>query len=420
MVCCKQRMTGQRLPRSLVDNRPRVLFIDQSFTFGGAIRSLAHLVGGLSEQGVEAVVASGQPPEVLERAFSEAETISLDIERQWRRNTSLYQLIRKNTVKGVFKRSLTALAVLDWHLRRTVPSALRYARIGSRHDVDIVHLNNTIAGQFDGFIAAKLLGVPCIAHARGFQEPTRVLRAITRMVDHHIAISEAIRRNLVEIGASPDRISVVHDGMNLEEYDGQLPAATIREDLGVPHDAPLFGFFGRVIEWKGVREFVLAAERVLQRMESAHALVVGDESDGGREYFEDVRGLTQEMEVGERILFTGYREDVPELMRTIDVVVHTSIRPEPFGMVLAEAMAAGKPVVAADEGGPLDIVEPGSTGYLVNPEDTASVARLIRHLLENPDEAKALGRAGRRRAEKLFGKERYAAQVFEIYEGMVE
>lgn len=402
-------------PFSATGRPLRVLFLDNSSTFGGAIESLAYLVDGLADYDVESVVVSGQPPGRIEEAFPKAITESVDIRLRWRDRTAPYRLARRMASSHLVTRLVLLFAAMDWHLRRTLPAAVRYARIGSDYDVHLVHLNNCLEGQLDGLLAAGILGVPCVAHARGFQNPTRALRWLVPRVDRHVAISGAIHRNLREIGAPKDRISVIHDGMNLDRFREPHDTRKVREDLGVPPEAPAFGLFGRIIEWKGVREFVRAAQRVLRRLGSAYAVVVGDESDGSLDYFREVRSLAEDSDVGDRILFTGYREDVPALMQSLDVVVHASIDPEPFGMVIAEAMAAGKAVVSADEGGPRDIVVDGETGYRVDPRDTKALASAISDLLEDPRKAEAMGRAGRRRAQRLFSKERYAREIARLY-----
>lgn len=404
------------------DGHPCVLFLDNSSTFGGAIESLAHLVDGLAHRGFACVVVSAQPEDTLVRVFgdsAEIRWVDVPVRWQWRHKTMLYRLLAQMRSGSVLSRCVSALAACDWHLRRTLPSALRYARIGRRHRVDLVHLNNALESQLEGLLAAKLLGVPCVAHARGFERPTRALALGAPRVDRHIAISEAIRENLLTIGAPEERISVVHDGMDVETLAEPHDTRSVRDELGIPPGAPVFGLFGRIIEWKGVREFLLAAERVLERFDSAYALVVGDESDGSPDYFRQVRSLAEESDVADRILFTGYREDVPALMQALNVMVHCSIEPEPFGMVIAEAMAAGKPVVAADRGGPLDIVVEGETGFLVDPRDTDSLASAIERLLDDPELGEKMGAAGRRRAKRLFGKDRYAREIAEIYDEVV-
>lgn len=395
---------------------PTVLFLDNSSTFGGAIVSLKHLVQGLAERGVQPIVVSGHPSHRLADAFPNARTISIDVQVPRRHPTALLGRMRQTPPRSdVLEQIGLRLGAVDWHLRRTLPSALQYLKIGKNKNVDLVHLNNILEGQLDGMLAAKLLGVPCVAHARGFQSSGVLLRSALHGIDRHIAISRAIGRNLEQIGASPEKISIVPDGIDIGQFSCPRDDGTLRRELGIPPDVPAFGLFGRIMRWKGTREFVLAAIRVLRTRPAARALVVGDVSDGDRSYFEEVRRVAEESGVADRILFTGYRDDIPALMHALDVVVHSSIEPEPFGMVIVEAMAAGTPVVAADRGGPVDIVEPGTTGLLVDPRDPEQLASGIEALIDAPERAQKMGRTGQKRARELFDRDRYAERVLSVY-----
>lgn len=395
---------------------PTVLFLDNSSTFGGAIVSLKDLIHGLDERNVRSVVVSGQSPGRLDEAFPRADTVSVDIRLPHQHPTLLLERMRREPLGSKSLQSLgLKLAAAEWHLRHTIPLALKYVRIGLRCGADLVHLNNVVGGQLDGVLAATLLGVPCVAHARGFQGPGPGLRMLIGRVDHHLAISSAIARNLEEIGVPRDAISIVPDGIDVERFARPRDTAGIRRELGIPANAPAFGLFGRIMRWKGTREFVSAASRVLRALPSARALVVGDVSDGHRTYLEEVRNAAADTGVGDRILFTGYRDDVAPIMQALDLVVHTSIEPEPFGLVLAEAMAAATPVVAADRGGPLDIVEDGRTGVLVDPRDTDALASAILDLLEQPDRARKMGLAGREHARERYNRERYVEDVLKVY-----
>lgn len=410
------RLSRPRGPIRLSRSERTVLFLDNSYTFGGAIISLAHLVSGLERLGTDSVVASGQSPEVMERLFGPARRVNANVRVPWRHETRLQRRLRRHVGgSGLWSRLAREISNVDWLLRRTLPAALQYASIGFKQDVDLVHLNNTLEGQFAGLLAAELLRVPCVAHARGFQRPGRLVGLMAGSVAHHIAISSAIESNLREIGVPAERISRIHDAIDTKKFAEPRDTESLRRELGVPPGSKTFGILGRIVEWKGIREFVAAADDVLADHPDTYALVVGDESDGTASYFRDVRRLARKSRAPDRILFTGYRDDVPAIMQLLDVAVHASIRPEPFGLVVVEAMAAGTPVVAANQGGPLDIVVDGETGYLVDPEDTNALAGAITKLLERPALAHEMGEAGMRRARRHFDRERYARKVERIY-----
>jgi glycosyltransferase involved in cell wall biosynthesis len=147
----------------------------------------------------------------------------------------------------------------------------------------------------------------------------------------------------------------------------------------------------------------------------AKGFIVGDFSDGDKAYIKEVRELITHYGLDNHIILTGYRKDVPAIMQLMDVIVHASIKPEPFGMVLIEGMAMGKPIVATKMAGPLDIVTDGQTGILVEPGDIKNMATAVLRILAEKPLAKTMGRDGRDRVTALFTKERYARQVEKVY-----
>jgi glycosyltransferase involved in cell wall biosynthesis len=132
-------------------------------------------------------------------------------------------------------------------------------------------------------------------------------------------------------------------------------------------------------------------------------------------YAELLRQRASELGVADRVFFLGSRDNVPEILDALDVLIHCPTAPEPFGRALAEAMAAARPVVAADCGGIPEIVRDGETGYLVRPRDIGGFAARVVRLLRDPELRARLGTAGRRRAEALFGVETHATRVLEAY-----
>lgn len=393
-----------------------ILYLESTTTFGGAINSLVHLLHGLDSGRYRPILATGQPDAPLRARLGAVPIYRIPLKPYWVRGP----LHRRVHALPIFRNRFVAKASIAvrfgyWSLVHTLPEALRYWRIGRRHGVRAVHLNNGFTSQPAGILAAKLLGVPCIAHTRGFVQVSPLARYYARLVDHHIAISTAIRDNLLEVGIEPDRISVVLDGVELSEFRDAETSEVLKVELGIPAEARVFGIFGRIIRWKGIREFVLAAEKVLEAEPTAYAVIVGGVSDGSQAYHEEVVRLIETRGLAGRVIMTGYRTDIGSLMKAMDVVVHASIEPEPFGMVLIEAMAAGRPVVATRAGGPLDIIVAGQTGELVEPGDVDGMADAVLGLLRDPARARRMGREGARRAESLFGMDRYAAEVEAVY-----
>jgi glycosyltransferase involved in cell wall biosynthesis len=139
------------------------------------------------------------------------------------------------------------------------------------------------------------------------------------------------------------------------------------------------------------------------------------ETDGHAGYAEGLHRRTGALGLADRVTFLGARTDVPEILASLDVLVHCPTAPEPLGRVLAEAMAVGRPVVAARSGGIPEVVEEGVTGFLVEPGDVAGFASAVVRLLEDPALRERLGSSGRRRAEARFGVEAHVSAVLDAY-----
>ena len=157
-----------------------------------------------------------------------------------------------------------------------------------------------------------------------------------------------------------------------------------------------------------------------ERFPDARFRIIGAALFGESEYEERVRSLVREMGLQDVVEFCGFRDDVRQAMSELDILAHTSVTGEPFGLVIAEGMAAGKPVVATKGGGVPEVVEDQISGLLVPPRDADALAAAICHLLDNPAEARAMGERGRIRIGKYFTTSNTARKVEHFYETILD
>jgi glycosyltransferase involved in cell wall biosynthesis len=182
------------------------------------------------------------------------------------------------------------------------------------------------------------------------------------------------------------------------------------------------GCVARLDPWKGIEIFVQAAAEIARSRPDAHFLVCGGELPGYEPYAAEIRALAAELGLGDRVHFTGWTyslDDIPEVMAALDVLLHTPIRPEPFGLVIVEAMATAKPVVASADGGIMEILQDGVTGRLIRPGDASGMATAVLDLLDDPMKARAFGRAGRERVERDFEVGAYAGRIQALYDDIL-
>jgi glycosyltransferase involved in cell wall biosynthesis len=398
-----------------------ILYLDNTSTFGGAINSLLYLLRSLDKSRFRPVLVTAQSEMFLRRSFGFIEWQRIPIKRSWVDNRIYRRIVAiKPFSSGPGRTCVRRMRFMYWLLFITLPEAVRYWRIGRRHRVRLVHLNNIMGSQLAGILAAKLLRVPCVGHLRDFEEVDRVTRFYARLIDFHVAISGAIKNNLLALDVPEENLAVVYDAIDLEEFDDTICVDYLRREFSLKGEERLFGIFGRVVAWKGILEFVRAAVLVIASVPNARAFIVGDCSDGDHRYLTAVKEKISEYGLDQKIILTGYRTDIPALMKMMDVVVHSSITPEPFGMVLIEAMAMKKPVVATRMGGPLDIILEGQTGLLVSPGEAEEMAAAVKRLLTDEKAAVAMGEKGKERVLEEFTKERYARQVEEVYARLLD
>jgi glycosyltransferase involved in cell wall biosynthesis len=301
------------------------------------------------------------------------------------------------------------------------PTVRRLARLVRLEDAALVHSNSMYS--FYGAWAARLARVPHVWHVREFPElPGPLLQAMTFMVRRHSARTVAMTTAIAELfpGVARQRGEVVRipDGIDLDVFHPQVDGARIRRELGLDPGAPLIGFVARLDPWKGADVFLRAAAIVARSHPAAHFLVCGGELAGHRSHATEIRTLADQLGIAGRVHFTGWRyrlDDIPEVMASLTVLVHTAIRPEPFGLVLVEAMATGRPVVAARDGGVPEVVDDGVTGVLCPPGDAEACATAINRMLDDPELSARMGGAGRRRAEQLFEVRAYTRAVERLY-----
>jgi len=302
---------------------------------------------------------------------------------------------------------------------KTLWQGIRLAHYVRRNVIQIVHSFGFYPNVFTVPVARLAGAVIVVASIRdtgdlltGVQR--RLLKLVCRLADCVLVNAEAIRENLIEQGYDPSNIVVIRNGITLPKASGKERSAALRRELGIPLSARVVAVFSRLNRMKGVQYFLDAAMVLAGRFPDVHFLVVGD---GGSktELEEHARGPG----LGQRIVFTGFRGDVPDLLSEAAISVLPSLS-EGTSNTLLESMAAGIPVVATRVGGNPEVVEDGVSGLLVPPRDSAALAAAMARLLEDPDLALRLGRAGMRRVSELFSIDGSVHQTEHLYQRLVD
>ena len=296
-----------------------------------------------------------------------------------------------------------------------LPSVIQVSRAIRRLDADVVHVNTLYNLQCA--FAARLAARPLVWHIREMgsdSRPARVmLRCVSLLATRAVAISQAVAGTLGRCGP---RLRTIYDGIELSKFDVPPEVGRVRTELKLAPGAPVVTTVDRIEPWKGQHVLIEAVPRILEKHPDARILIVGAPAANKPEYERRLRARCMELGIEDNVLFTGIRRDIPDVLAASSVLVLPSATPEPFGLTVVEAMAAGCPVVATAAGGPLESVLDGGTGWLVPPNDSEAIAERVCRILEHPGDAQEMGQRGRERARKCFAVERYAQEMAALLE----
>jgi len=229
-----------------------------------------------------------------------------------------------------------------------------------------------------------------------------------------VAVSEDIRRILIQGGVPPEKVTVIHSGVDVRRFSPRPAAETIQRELRLPIGKPLVGNLTHFSWWKGQTFFLDAAKILLDAGVFAHFLLVGKDTDGA-EAQEKVRALG----ISDHVTLAGFRTDIPEVLSLLNVSVLSSLAGEGFSGVLREAMCMGVPVVATDVGGNSELVKDSKTGRLVPPRDAAALAEAIRHLLADRSKAQEMARAAKENVTTHYSIDTMVEKTIALYERML-
>ncbi len=269
--------------------------------------------------------------------------------------------------------------------------AIQYARYIKKHAIDIVHLNNSINSNHDWMVAAKLAGVKVVSHERGINDNlSRTPRYLGNIIDLMICVSKAISSPLIRQGFKESKMRLVYDGIDFSRIKIKTEPSDIKAAYGIGNTDPVIGVVGNIKSWKG-QETVIRATGILKNTwPGIKCLLVGGTIDGDP-YKGKLEHIIAESGIAGNVIFTGFQENPADFLNVMDVVVHSSIEPEPFGMVNLEAMYMKKPVVATDMGGPREIFNDGDDGILIEAGNPALLAGKISALLNDRDLRSGMG-----------------------------
>lgn len=303
-------------------------------------------------------------------------------------------------------------------LARTSATIMKIARMARKYQADVV-VSWMSKGQLYGGPASALARVPGVWYQVGIPSSRSPLERLAALLPAREIVTCSMA------GASAQRrvrakrpVNVVYPGVAVDRFDPRaLPSPQeARRRLGLPDDGPLIGTVGRLQRWKGMHLLLEALPAILKVHPQAHCVVVGERHDREPGYLRHLEELVEALGMKEHVHLLVQRNS-PMWVQAMDIMVQVSDN-EPFGIVVVEAMALAKPVVAADTGGPTEVITDGKNGILVPYGEPEAVAQAVCRFLSNPDLAMRTGAAAHERAQE-FSMESFASNFSSVLELVV-
>lgn len=376
----------------------KILFVLQDNTIGGVLLYVLQTAENLDQRKYKPIVAL--PPGDAVNLFREAgiDTYEINIKR--------------------LRKTLNPVYHLSW-LFSISSSVKEIVKIVNERDVDLIYAKQIT--QIQAPIASYVSNTKLLWHLIALHMPSlleKMLIPLVKLTSNKVVVScDALAEQLKVRGLSGET-TTIHSPVNIERFNNNISSDTINMELNLENDDLVIGVIGHISPIKGIEYFLEAASIVLESNINAKFLVIGAVLPTQEKYFIKLKEITEELHLKDNIIFTGMRKDIPELLAAMDILVVSSIS-ESSPLVVLEAMAAAKPVVAARVGGIPEQIVDGETGILVPPKDSQAIADAILNLVSDKDKIKKMGNSGRKRVTEYFDIDICVDKVESIFEEML-
>jgi glycosyltransferase involved in cell wall biosynthesis len=388
----------------MTTSRSTLLFVHASADLYGSDITLLQLVSGLDRKRFKALVVVPYGGPLVLRL----------------RQAGVEVLVRPDL--PVIRRQYMSAGGI-FHLALSLRSLWWLVNLMRERKVALVH-NNTL-GVLPAGLAARLAGCVRVWHVHEIITQPRIVASLLAtlssaasnvVIANSRATADHYRRTRLTTSAP---IEVILNGVDESRLNGPAEEP-LRSAIGAGPGDTVFTLVGRINRWKGHSVFLDAAERFAAEYESVRFLIVGDSFAGQESLTEAVdHRIESSHALRGRTVRLSHVAEVGRVYEASDVVVVPSIEPEPFGLVAAEAMAAGLPVIASRIGALPEVVDDDCTGLLVDPGDATSLVAAMRELYASPFRREKMGRKARKRFERCFRVERYIEDFTRVYDDLL-
>jgi len=381
-----------------------ILFLNHTSKLGGAELGLMTLIREIDKSRFNVFVILGEDGRLFDLLKTEDTTVKV---------LSLYKRILNRRKAAIGIAALFDLPAV-FHFFIYVAKIRKFVNM---NNIDVI-FTNSLKSFFYGSFVSLFTRKPLVWYLHDILSSEhftfvarRLILILSSSADIILCISQAVKGSLLRI--DDKRCFVFYYPFDFKRLAADTDLNKIKSELGIGVDEKVISLIGRISPWKGQDVFIKASSIVDRTFGKVRFLIVGDALFGEEEYKNHLFDLVKDLDVRDKIIFTGYRDDIGNILSISDIVVHTSTKEEPFGRIVIEAMASGKPVIATTRGGHREIMT-AKMGMLIEPNDTRLLAEKISFLLSDSQAAESFGKEARETALRRFDAKRTIRDVEQI------
>jgi len=301
--------------------------------------------------------------------------------------------------------------------------AWRIFRLARKLNIQVIHCNHMLAKPF-GVLVGTRLKIPVVFHVRNTHS-MKIDRILYDWLGARHVVKKIICNSQKSAEAyqhrNSEKIIVIPNGIDLALYKPGVVSPRLRQEYKLPRDCFVVGYVGRLLPKKGL-DWLIKSFAIFAENKTKVALAIIGDNDGGQhiDMKKRYQRLSEQLGVGDQVIFTGFKDDVRPYVADFDVLVFPSIQPESFGRVLLEAMSFKVPAISSKLGGAVEVIEHNKQGLLVPVSDIDQLCEAFENFYRHPELRKTMGMNGRERVESLYGNGAMARGVFDVITGSVE
>lgn len=371
----------------------KIMYLSHTAKMGGAEKSLYNLIKNIDKEKFEPILVCGESGELTDSIKK------LDVETHI---IPMMQINTKYKIKGIY---------------RLIKTSIKLKKFIEFKNIDVLH-NNTYRARFYGTIAGNMARIKVITHVRDIMHWTKVEKRLAKYEDCIIAISDAVKKHIFKQidEVSQHKVVRIYNGVDVEEFDpNKFDKFKLKKEYNLNNDKFIIGVVGRFDEWKRFDLIIEAANNLKDDYKNLVFFIVGEAFDDDEEKVKiNLKQLIKQYNLEDRVIFTGYRSDINEVMNGLDLFVLTSDN-EPFGRVLIEALALNLPVVSTNNGGAPEIIINGSNGILVDYNNSEKLTKGIENIINNTSLRNSMKSNNRIYAKDKFSIQTHVKLVQELY-----